>query len=191
MYNCGTILAICCLMALTRGQPECICFEDVAADLKSPTVVHEPLDGTGRLLTVTWEGVIYVYYKNGTNEDRPFLNITDRVTSGGEKGLVGFVTHPNVTENKRFYVVYTDGDFVRLSQFHVTDTDPNIADPDSEVIMIELKKESRIHHAGQVQYPCLSVYLPVCLFVFVVIEKVMNRSSDHNKVINLERVWQK
>jgi glucose/arabinose dehydrogenase len=37
-----------------------------------------------------------------------FLDIRDRITSGGEQGLLGLAFHPNYAKNHRFYVNYTD-----------------------------------------------------------------------------------
>jgi glucose/arabinose dehydrogenase len=37
-----------------------------------------------------------------------FLNISSRLVSGGEQGLLGLAFHPNYARNHRFYVNYTD-----------------------------------------------------------------------------------
>ena len=156
-FHCAVIgLAVfVCLVVVVSSQPACICFETLADDLKSPTVLHEPNDGTGRLLIATLEGVIYVYYKDGSKENKPFLNITQKVVAGNERGLVGLVTHPNFKDNRRFYIYYTTPSngkaLFRLSQFMVESDSPNEADPDSEVVMIERLKATNIHHAGQVK----------------------------------------
>ena len=156
-FHCAVIgLAVfVCLVVVVSSQPECICFETLADDLKSPTVLHEPNDGTGRLLIATLEGVIYVYYKNGSQGSMPFLDITPKVVAGNERGLVGLVTHPNFKENRRFYIFYTtlinSRTYFRLSQFMVHSDRPNEANLGSEVVMIERLKATNIHHAGQVK----------------------------------------
>ena len=38
----------------------------------------------------------------------PFLDITGRVESGGERGLLGLVFHPSFNSNGYFYVYYTN-----------------------------------------------------------------------------------
>lgn len=38
----------------------------------------------------------------------PFLDLTDRVRSGGERGLLGLAFHPSYAQNGFFYVDYTD-----------------------------------------------------------------------------------
>ena len=148
-------LSLLSLVAMVSSQPQCICFETLAMDLKSPTVLHEPSDGSGRLLIATLEGVIYVYYKNGSKESKPFLDISEKVVAGNERGLVGLVTHPDFKNNRRFYVYYTllkdRKTHFRLSQFKVKRHSPNEANPNSEVVMIERSKRTNVHHAGQVK----------------------------------------
>ena len=146
------ILLMATSFGCVNSAIDCICFENLATELITPIVLHEPLDGTGRLFVVTWGGIIYIYYKDGRREETPFLDISDKVVVGGEKGLVGFVTHPKFEENRRFYVYYVTPDplRLRLSQFRAMINNPNIADPDSEVVMIELEKRTGIHHAGEV-----------------------------------------
>ncbi|MEP6934719.1 MAG: PQQ-dependent sugar dehydrogenase, partial [Nitrospirota bacterium] len=41
---------------------------------------------------------------------KPFLDITNRVLSGGERGLLGLAFHPNHRKNGRFFVNYTRRD---------------------------------------------------------------------------------
>src|SRR5919205_2048484 len=37
-----------------------------------------------------------------------FIDLRDRITSGGEQGLLSVAFHPNYARNHRFYVNYTD-----------------------------------------------------------------------------------
>lgn len=48
-----------------------------------------------------------------------FLNVSDRISSGGEKGLLGLAFHPEFRSNGRFFVNYTnrDGD-TRVVEFN-------------------------------------------------------------------------
>lgn len=42
-----------------------------------------------RIFIVERSGIIKIAHKNGDILSEPFLDITDRVTSGGERGLLG------------------------------------------------------------------------------------------------------
>ena len=57
----------------------------------NPVDMQYAPDGTDRLFVVEQSGTIKVFENNGnTTIVKTFLDITDRVTSGGETGLLGF-----------------------------------------------------------------------------------------------------
>src|SRR5947207_2767991 len=56
--------------------------------LDNPVDVTNAGDGSGRLFVVEQAGVIRVI-RDGAALDRPFLDIRDRIASGGERGLLG------------------------------------------------------------------------------------------------------
>ena len=106
-------------------------------------------DGSGRLFVIEKPGRIRIIENNQLLET-PFLDITDRVGSNGnEQGLLGLALHPNYPENGRFFVNYTDtsgGDTV-IARFQVS-TDPNIADPDSEIQLLGIDQPFANHNGG-------------------------------------------
>ena len=51
--------------------------------------------GDDRLFIVELDGYIYVVDTNGVTNPQPFLDIDARVTSGGERGLLGLTFDPN------------------------------------------------------------------------------------------------
>ena len=46
--------------------------------------------------------------RRGDPVDKPFLDIHDRIASGGERGLLGLAFHPDYPTDPRFFVDYTD-----------------------------------------------------------------------------------
>jgi glucose/arabinose dehydrogenase len=79
----------------------------IAGGLESPVDVTvapgEPdrlyvVEQTGRILTIDGRRV----------SQRPFLDITGDVVSGGEQGLLSVAFHPDYADNHLFYVDYTD-----------------------------------------------------------------------------------
>ena len=72
-----------------------------------PTYVTAPPGDRTRLFVVEQGGTIRVIQR-GRRRDRPFLDIRDRVQSGGERGLLSMAFAPNYRKNRRFYVYYTD-----------------------------------------------------------------------------------
>ena len=108
--------------------------------------LSQPVDmthaGDDRLFIVERGGRIRILDGNGDLLSTPFLDINDRVgPPNGERGLLGLTFHPNYTENGFFFVNYTDnGGDTRISKFQVTEGNANIADPDSEVILMEINQ---------------------------------------------------
>src|SRR6185295_13441132 len=62
-------------------------FDEVAAGLEQPLAVVNAGDGTGRLFVAEQGGRIRIV-RDGTLLEKPFLDIADRITSGGERGLL-------------------------------------------------------------------------------------------------------
>jgi hypothetical protein len=71
-------------------------------------VTQAPGDPT-RLFVVEQEGRIRVV-RNGRTVTAPFLDISDRVVSGGEQGLLSVAFAPDYAQSGLFYVDYTDRD---------------------------------------------------------------------------------
>jgi len=79
--------------------------------------------------------------------------------------MLGLVFHTNYENNGLFYVNYTTGNPLRtiISQFSVSAQNPNQADPESEVILIELNQPSTIHNGGQLVFGPNDGYLYISL----------------------------
>lgn len=112
----------------------------------------------GRLFIVEQRGVIQVLAHPFANHSAAaFLDIQDRVSSGGETGLLGLAFHPNYAQNGYFYVNYNRTDsqsgqlYTRISRFQVT-ADANVADPDSELILLELAQPFSNHNGGDLAF---------------------------------------
>jgi glucose/arabinose dehydrogenase len=80
----------------------------------------------------------------------PFLDISAKVGSRyTEQGLLGLAFHPHFAQNGQFYVNFTDenGNTV-IARFHVSATDPNLADPASEVDILHVNQPYNNHNGG-------------------------------------------
>src|SRR5829696_8606491 len=75
----------------------------------APLEIADPGDGSGRLFVAEQAGRIRIV-QDGALADQPFLDITDRIASGGERGLLGLAFHPDFPNDPRFFVDYTDRD---------------------------------------------------------------------------------
>jgi glucose/arabinose dehydrogenase len=120
--------------------------------LQAPLLVTNAADGSDRLFIVEQAGRIRIA-RDGRLVDRPFLDITDRISAGGERGLLGLAFHPDFGEgDDRFFVDYTalDGDTV-VASFRVTD-EPDLADPASEEVLIRFDDPFGNHNGGNLAF---------------------------------------
>ena len=113
-------------------------------------------DDTGDLIFVTEQGgVIYSFSSNNPQQADVFLDITDRVNRGGnEEGLLGLAFDPDYQENDYFYVYYSATEPTRsvLSRFSLDEENKDVADPESEVIIMEVEQPYANHNAGQLAF---------------------------------------
>jgi glucose/arabinose dehydrogenase len=94
----------------------------------SPVYVTAPPKDKRRLFVVEQGGTIRVI-RGGKKLARPFLNLTPRVISGGEQGLLSMVFAPDYKTSRRFYVNYTarkDG-MQRIVEFKRSKSKPDRA----------------------------------------------------------------
>ena len=126
--------------------------ETVVGGMAAPLAVTHAGDGSGRLFVAQQGGQIRIV-ENGSLLAQPFLDIADRITSGGERGLLGLAFHPGYPADPRFFVNYTDvnGD-TRVSSFTVDPKDPDRADPGSEVRILFIKQPYANHNGGALAF---------------------------------------
>lgn len=75
----------------------------------------------------------------------------------GEHGLLGLAFHPNYASNGFFYVAYTvrisaGSYYQRISRFKVSAGDPTVADPASELILLQQLDEGANHDGGDLHF---------------------------------------
>src|SRR5512132_3057325 len=54
-----------------------------------PLAITAPRDGSGRLFVASQDGRAWVVSSDGSTRSTPLLDIRGRITSGGERGLLG------------------------------------------------------------------------------------------------------
>lgn len=147
----GTATEVLPTMTPTVSPVTTIGLRQVASGLNSPTFLESA--GDGRLFVVEQPGRL-VIVEDGSVLSRPFLDITDRVGStASEQGLLSLAFDPLYAENGYFYVDYTDlnGNTV-VSRFSVFPDDPDLADADSEIILLQVNQPYGNHNGGQLQF---------------------------------------
>jgi glucose/arabinose dehydrogenase len=122
-----------------------------ADGLAAPLLLTTAGDGSGRAFVVEQPGRIRIV-QNGRLLPSPFLDISGRIVSGGERGLLGLAFHPDFETNGRFFVDYTNpnGDTV-VAEFHVS-ADPNVADAGSERALFGVDQPAANHNGGDIVF---------------------------------------
>jgi glucose/arabinose dehydrogenase len=124
----------------------------VAGGLEAPLLVTNAGDGTRRLFVIEQAGRIRIV-RSGTVAPTPFLDVSARISSGGERGLLGLAFHPAYESNGRFYVDYTDlaGNTV-LSEFTASTSEPDIAFASSERVLLRIVQPYANHNGGALAF---------------------------------------
>jgi glucose/arabinose dehydrogenase len=137
----------------------------VAEGLNSPIQIVSAGDRTGRLFIIDQSGVIRIVTKNGVLLPTPFLDVRAKLVplmpGFDERGLLGLAFHPDYRKNGRFFVYYSAplrpgapagyNCTARISEFRVT-ANPNIADPVSERVILEVDKPQFNHNGGTLAF---------------------------------------
>ncbi|HTE21932.1 MAG TPA: PQQ-dependent sugar dehydrogenase [Candidatus Limnocylindria bacterium] len=128
-------------------------------------MVPSGVNGDNRLFIVTQGGKVHISNKDGSNSPAVFLDLSAKVTFGGEQGLLGLVFDPDYAQNGYFYVNYIAsasrgtyngqaigrGDTV-ISRFTRSSSNPHAADPDSELLIMGYDQPEENHNGGGLQF---------------------------------------
>jgi glucose/arabinose dehydrogenase len=123
----------------------------VVSGLSAPLRTTAPAGDFDRLFVVEQGGRVRVV-KNGTLLGGSFLDLSGRISSGGERGLLGLAFHPDYLRNGRFYVNYTDpaGNTV-VSEMKVS-ADPDVANAASERVLLRQAQPFSNHNGGHLAF---------------------------------------
>jgi glucose/arabinose dehydrogenase len=138
-------------------SPIAIGLQIVASGLATPLGLEQPNDESGRLFVVEQGGTVRVL-QNGALLPQPFLNISNKVISQGEMGLLGLTFHPGFQTNRKFYVNYVRnaGGQIQsvIAEYLASATNPNQSDPATERILLTVDQTGNFgnHKAGQLAF---------------------------------------
>jgi len=119
----------------------------VASDLADPVDLKAAPGDRSRLFVVEQGGRILIL-RDGRVLQAPFLDISARISSGGERGLLGLAFHPRYGENGRFFVNYTDrGGDTHIAEFHAAGGS-DMADGGSERTLLFVEQPFANHNGG-------------------------------------------
>jgi len=150
--------------------------ELVAKGFTAPMEFLSANDGTGRMFLVDQIGLVKIVQADGTLLGEQFLDIGNRMVElkagYDERGLLGLAFHPDFAENGRVFVFYSaplrnEADegwdcTSRVSEFSVSESDPNKVDTTTEKVLLEVDKPQSNHNGGGIAFgPDGYLYIPL------------------------------
>ncbi len=119
---------------------------------QQPVYLTSARDGSGRLFVVEQAGLIKVI-SAGQVAAQPFLDVSNLVSTGGERGLLGLAFSPNFKSDGRVYVNFTDanGDTVvaRFTAKNPSSDTPGWSGPQ---VLFTVKQPYANHNGGCLQF---------------------------------------
>jgi glucose/arabinose dehydrogenase len=130
-----------------------VALEVAASGFQQPLFVTSVPDGTGRLFVAEQGGRVRIV-RDGTVLPTPFLDISDRVAAGGERGLLGLAFPPGFGDNRpEVYVHYSnlDGN-TTIASVRVPSGTADVADPATERIVLTEAQPYANHNGGWIGF---------------------------------------
>lgn len=117
-------------------------------------MLQAPQDDT-RWFVVEQSGVVKQFKVATPETATNFVDITARVASGGELGLLGMAFHPDFPTDPRVFLSYTSGSsgqrVSRISAFRTLDGGATL-DPGSEVLVLSVDQPQDNHNGGGIAF---------------------------------------
>ena len=133
--------------------PDRLRVELVADGLADPIGITAAGDGSGRLFVNERGGRVRVIGPGGNLRGEPFVDLSNRLVAGGERGLLGLAFHPEFATNRRLFVHYSRaGDGATVVSELRASADLSSADAGSERIILTLTQPFANHNGGQLEF---------------------------------------
>jgi len=118
----------------------------IQKDIKNPVAVVFDKTNSEKMFVVEQQGKIVIFEK-GKIQNRPFLNMEDKVEFGGEKGLLGLALHPHFSENGRYFINYT----AHRPKLTTIVSERNIQN-ESEKVLLSFTQPYANHNGGHLEF---------------------------------------
>jgi glucose/arabinose dehydrogenase len=151
------VISIIVLLIFTSNVSAQFMLEDAFPNLSfnDPIDLQNSGDGTNRIFVAERAGIIKVFPDSSSVTSlKSYLDIRDRVSAGGEMGLLGLAFHPDYETNGYFYVNYTVSNprKTRISRFQVSSENPDSADKNTELILLTFDQPYANHNGGWIGF---------------------------------------
>lgn len=121
----------------------------------SPVWLQQAPGDPDRWFVIEQSGVIRVFDNDDDTQDsETFIDIRGRVTSGGERGLLGMAFSPDWPANRTVYLSYTanEGGLKSFLSAFTANQALTELDPDSEARLLSIDQPFTNHNGGQILF---------------------------------------
>jgi len=151
LFCAALVIGIVSVRAADDVSPYAL--QPIADGLTFPTAIVQPPHQSDRLFIADLSGKVWIL-KQGALLPTPFLDLSKMISpSANGAGLHNIVFHPNYEQNGFFFVVYTqlDRDEI-LVRYQVSKDNPDVADVDSALTIMEIQHLTEFHYGGQLAF---------------------------------------
>ncbi len=131
----------------------------IATGLSQPLFVTTPPGDYNRIFIVQKTGQVQILnLSTGVLNATPFLDISARISTVSEQGLLGLAFDPLYASNGKFYINFVvPGGFwgngtTHISQFQVSSGNPDIADTSNEKVLLTFDHPESNHNGGWIAF---------------------------------------
>ena len=140
-------------LAVTVSGAHALSGTVVASDLSQPVYLTAPT-GDDRLFVIEKSGLVKII-ASGQTLATPFLDLSAKVDTAGERGLLGLAFDPGYASNGRFYVNYIDKTTLNtvVERYTVATPSSNVANVNSAQSILSIPQEPFANHkAGWIAF---------------------------------------
>ena len=123
----------------------------VKHQFSKPIFLTASPDESNRLFVLEQDGRILIIKENSVLPE-PFLDINEKLSTGGERGLLGLAFHPNFSSNGRIFLNYTRAKdhATVIAEYHVS-SNPDQA-KQNESILLVIPQPYGNHNGGMIAF---------------------------------------
>lgn len=138
------------IVSFSIFNAQSINLEEFATGFTAPVEITHANDS--RMFVVQQNGIIKIIQPNGSVNSANFLDISSKITYGGERGLLGLAFHPQYSTNGYFFVYYNDTSGKITVARYTRSSNPDVADAATEKIILNQPKPFDNHNGGSIHF---------------------------------------
>ena len=153
-FACSALLLLSALTARAQTPPAGFVIDDAVSGGAFARPVQLVFMPNGHMLVVEKAGTVWVLTTNGEKLGTPFIDLSRKVLSNGDRGLLGVALDPDFATNRWVYFLYTvdpDSNFdaapnaySRLERYRTDPANPDRIDPTTRQVLIGVDWSSGI-----------------------------------------------